>query len=302
MGLVVVRDLRGICAAAGPEEVERFETDVFAGFVLARSAAGLSDNTIRSDVSQLEQVRIWFGKPLWDMEPRDADGYFGTILRPVPTNTRLARAQAVKTYVEFLELWHKVEIHNLTGRVVECPFDEMNRPRGRRKAKLRIPPTAAQVGQLFAGWRGELTACRKFGPTARNYAASRLMTSEDVLPLPGKGDGLDEIHRQDRLRLGAQEVNPPDGPPLRGRVDSLGLEDLLHGGGSDLDIEQGEFAVDAPVAPSWILGRHTKNEARDRGESTRTPGPSIHAHASVTVLHQVAMPPQHRARQRHQQR
>lgn len=51
----------------------------------------------------------------------------------------------------------------------------MNRPRGRRKARLRIPPTVEQVGTLFGGWRGELATCRKFGPTARNYAASRLM-------------------------------------------------------------------------------------------------------------------------------
>ena len=37
MGLSVVRDLREVRAAAGPEEIERFETDVFAGFVLARA-------------------------------------------------------------------------------------------------------------------------------------------------------------------------------------------------------------------------------------------------------------------------
>ena len=45
-----------------------FETDVLAGFVLARAAAGLSDNTIRSDVLHLEQLRARFGGPLWDME------------------------------------------------------------------------------------------------------------------------------------------------------------------------------------------------------------------------------------------
>jgi hypothetical protein len=88
---------------------------------------------------------------------RDADVYFGTVLRVAPSGTRLARAQAVKTYFEFVELRHKVEIHQMTGRVVECPIDEMNRPRGRRAARLRIPPTAEQVGQLFAGgvvsWR-----------------------------------------------------------------------------------------------------------------------------------------------------
>ena len=70
MALAVVRDLRDARApAAGPEELEAFETDVLAGFVLARAAAGLSDGTISSDVIHLEQVRAWFGRPLWDMEP-----------------------------------------------------------------------------------------------------------------------------------------------------------------------------------------------------------------------------------------
>jgi integrase/recombinase XerD len=176
VGLAAVRDLREMRGAPGPEEIERFEVEVLGGFVLARSAAGLSDSTIRSDVSHLEQVHTWFGRPLWEMEPVDADAYFGTVLRAVPPNTRLARAQAIKTYFEFVELRHKVEIHNLTGRIPECPIDEMNRPRGRRAARLRIPPSAEQVGQLFGGWRGELATCRKFGPTARNYAAARLMS------------------------------------------------------------------------------------------------------------------------------
>ncbi|MGQ4598074.1 hypothetical protein [Nocardia sp. R6R-6] len=55
MGLSVVRDLREMRAPAGPEEIERFETDLLAGFVLARCAAGLSDNMIRSDVSYRPQ-------------------------------------------------------------------------------------------------------------------------------------------------------------------------------------------------------------------------------------------------------
>ena len=52
----------------------------------------------------------------------------------------------------------------MTGRVAECPVDEMNRPRGAGRAALRIPPSAVQVGVLFAGWRAELGVCRKFAP------------------------------------------------------------------------------------------------------------------------------------------
>ncbi len=40
--LAVVRDLREQRAPASPEEVADFETDVLAGFVLARASAGLA--------------------------------------------------------------------------------------------------------------------------------------------------------------------------------------------------------------------------------------------------------------------
>jgi integrase len=176
LSLAAVRDLRVARAPATGEDLAALETDVLAGFVLARAAAGLADSTIASDVVHLEQVRAWFGRPLWDMEPADADVYFGKVLRDTAKGTRLSRAQALKTFYLFLELRHKAEIHQMTGRVVECPIDEMNRPRGRQQARLRIPPTADQVARLFAGWRQELVTCRKFAPAARNYTACRLMS------------------------------------------------------------------------------------------------------------------------------
>ena len=174
--LAVVRDLRERRTALSAEELLDFETDVMAGFVLARASAGLADGTIRNDVSNLEQVRAWFDQPLWQMQPTDADKYFGQVIRQSAKGTRLARAQSVITYFAFLELRHKAEIHQLTGRVVECPIDEMNRPRGNKDAALRIPPTAAELEVLFGGWRGELVTCRKFAPMARNYTAAKLMS------------------------------------------------------------------------------------------------------------------------------
>ena len=176
MGLAVVRDLRERRAPAGPEELADFETDVLAGFVLARASAGLADGTIRSDIGHLEQTRTWFGRPLWEMESADADAYFGRVLRGTAKGTRLARAQALTTFFAFLELRHQVEIHAVTGRIVECPIDEMNKPRGRKQAALRIPPTDAEIRTLFTGWRQELVDCRKFAPTARNYLAAKLMS------------------------------------------------------------------------------------------------------------------------------
>src|SRR6266498_4032746 len=115
MGLAAVHDLRERRAPASAEELAAFETDVLAGFVLARASAGLADATIRSDLSQLEQIRAWFGRPLWELEPKHADAYFGQVLRTAATGTRLLRAQALTTYFRFLELRHRAEIYNLTG-------------------------------------------------------------------------------------------------------------------------------------------------------------------------------------------
>ncbi|MGI5488722.1 tyrosine-type recombinase/integrase [Microtetraspora malaysiensis] len=175
MTLGVVRDLREHRAPGSEEDLVAFETDVLAGFVLARASAGLTDSTIRNDANHLELIRDWFGRPLWEMQPEDGDVYFGKVLRDAKPSTRTGRPAALTVFFRFLELRHKVELHNLTGRVVECPLDEVNRPRLSVDPQLRVPPTVEEIEQLFAGWREELLSCRKFAPAARNYAVARLV-------------------------------------------------------------------------------------------------------------------------------
>ncbi len=172
--LSVVRDLRERRPALNEDELVAYETDVLSGFVLARASAGLADSTIRGDLYQLDQIRSWFGRPLWEMQPADADNLLGKALRTAPLHTRRMRAYALSTFFEFLELRYKVELHQLTGRVIECPIDDMNRPCSSIEPRLRIPPTEAEIETFFAGWRDELASCRKFATTARNYAAARL--------------------------------------------------------------------------------------------------------------------------------
>lgn len=174
--LAVVRDMSSKRVLGSPQEIEDFETDAVAEFVLARIAAGLSDSTIQHDLANLEQLRLWFGGPLWEMRPKDADGYFGTVLRSAAVGTRLAKAQTLTTYFEFLDLRYRSELYALTGVVVTCPLDEMNRPRGRKDAGIRIPPTLQEMQVLEAGWRSDLATCRKFATSARSFAAAKLMT------------------------------------------------------------------------------------------------------------------------------
>jgi len=139
LALALVRDMRELREPSSADEVADFETDVLAGFVLARASAGLADSTIRKDTDNLDLIRGWFGRPLWELQPEDADAYFGRVLRNTKPATRAGRASALTVYFQFLELRHKVEIYNLTGRVVECPLDEMNRPRASVDPQPRVP-------------------------------------------------------------------------------------------------------------------------------------------------------------------
>ncbi|RJQ74196.1 site-specific integrase [Pseudonocardiaceae bacterium YIM PH 21723] len=174
MTLALVQDLRDHRTPPTPDELADFETDVLAGFVMARAAAGLADSSIRNDINNLGLIRQWFEQPLWAMQPADADLYFGKVTRTAKPSTRAKRAGSLSVYFDFLELRHAVELANLLGRAVECPLDEMNRPQATLDRSLRVPPSEAEMKQLFDGWREELSSCRKFAPMARNFTAARL--------------------------------------------------------------------------------------------------------------------------------
>jgi hypothetical protein len=90
-----------------------------------RSALGAGESVVR---------------PLWDTEHADADAYFGKVLRDAAKATRLGRSQTLKAYFLSLEIWHKIEIHHMTGRVIKCTVDEMKRLRERsgRRCEFRL--------------------------------------------------------------------------------------------------------------------------------------------------------------------
>jgi site-specific recombinase XerD len=173
--------------------LEEFETDVLAGFVLARAAAGTADTTISNDISDLQQLRDWFSRPLWEMEPKDADAYFGREVRHLAPTTRRGKADALSVYFQYLELRHAVEIHRLTGVVVQSPLDEMNRQRGSTQLLIRVPPSEREISALFESWANELLTCRKFATGARNFAAARLMSQVGLRIAECRYLSLDDI-------------------------------------------------------------------------------------------------------------
>jgi hypothetical protein len=159
-------------------------------------------------------------------------------------------------YFQFLELRHKIEIYNLTGRVAECPLDEMNRPRASVDPQLRVPPAEEEIGQLFAGWRGELATCRKFAPAARNYAAARLAADVGLRVNEACLLDLDDV-RWELGRFG--KLNVRHGKGSRRRGPKPRLVPLINGADRNLRwfIEDvwGQFDADharpgAPLFPS----------------------------------------------------
>ncbi|WP_328463634.1 tyrosine-type recombinase/integrase [Actinoplanes sp. NBC_00393] len=175
MALAVVRDLHALKGPPSESQVADLETDVVAGFVLARAAAGITDRTIEGNLTDLEQIRAWFGAPIWAMQPKDADRFFGTVLRHAAATTRYGKASTLSLFFAYLELRHRAEIYALTGVVPQCPIDEMNRPRN-PQCLIRIPPSEQEMQTLLTGWREDLASCRKYATAARNFAVCRLMT------------------------------------------------------------------------------------------------------------------------------
>ncbi|MDX3639591.1 hypothetical protein [Streptomyces sp. MB09-02B] len=123
----------------------------------------------------------------------------------------------------------------MTGRVVECPIDEMNKPRGAKDAQLRIPPSEPEVGTLFTGWGGELPTCRTFAPTARNYTASKLLSQVGLRVSEACGLDLDDI-KWDLGHFGKNHVRHGKGArgsgPRERMVPLINGADTGHFGGS----------------------------------------------------------------------
>ena len=79
-------------------------------------------------------------------------------------------------------------------------------------------------------------------------------------------DGVDvgEVDREDHVGLGGEELSPGRAGPLRGGDDAGVPEDFSHGGAGDVVAESEELALDASVAPAWILSGHSQHQGTDR--------------------------------------
>jgi len=259
VSLAVVRDLRAARPAPTPEQLDAFEQDLVAGFVLARSAARLTDESIRRDVGYVMEFRESMGRYLWTARPDDVDRYLAVWCKGQAHNTLRVKAQGIAAFWQYLELRHKAEIHALTGEVVACPVDEMNRPSGNWRLNVRVPPTDAEIRRLFDGWREDLVSSRKYLPAARNFCAARLWCL--------LGTRIGETHHLDMTDVNWDlgkfgKLHVRFGKGARGRGPKPRMVSLINGGRELItwfvEDVRGQFddAWDQPGAPLLPSERH----------------------------------------------
>jgi site-specific recombinase XerD len=175
MTLAVVRNIGSPRALRTAEDVEDFEQEIVDQHALAMAAAGLSDEHVSSTRSVIIEFARSLPGPLWSASCDDADRFLAEQRRAGRSvTTRAGKAGALALFYEFVISRYQGDIHALTGFVVEQPIDEFNRQSGASLGKVRVPPSDAEVDELFAGWRQSVTEARKYLPAVRDYFAASL--------------------------------------------------------------------------------------------------------------------------------
>lgn len=175
MRLAAVRNIASPRAFRTAEDTEDFEQELVDQYALAMAAAGFTD----AHVNNARAVVIEFSRALpghlWSVSCDDADRFLADQRRAGRSvSTRAGKAGMLAQFYDFVISRYQGDIHALTGVVVEQPIDEFNRQSGSSLGQIRVPPSDAQVDELFLGWRSSITEARKYLPAARDYFAASL--------------------------------------------------------------------------------------------------------------------------------
>lgn len=259
MSLAVVRTIESARTLGSPTAIEDFEQELIDQFSLAAVGSGVTDGHIAADRAVVFEFIEFLGRPVWEATAEDADRFLVWLRRHRrhAKSTVQLKAWTVARFFEFVVGRYQGDIHALAGVVVSQPIDEFNRPtKVDYGGGERIPPSTAEVDELFAMWRDWLPEARKYLPAARDYLAASLWRrcglriNESVMLdvrdwRPDLGD-LGKIHV--RYGKGSNGRGPKTRlvPAING-VDQLlewWLEDVRHQFGDDWD------DPDAPLLPS----------------------------------------------------
>ncbi len=174
MTLAVVRNI-GSSVLRGDGDVEGFQQEIVDQFALAMASSGVGDSYVAANRRVLFEFIEFIGRPLWSATCADADRFLSH-QRSVgrAASTRSQKAAMIAQFYEFVIARYQGDIHELTGWVVEQPIDEFNRPASVAVSRVRVPPSDAEIEELFSRWRAALPEARKYLPAARDYVAASL--------------------------------------------------------------------------------------------------------------------------------
>jgi hypothetical protein len=162
--LAVVRDIRSPRSLGSPADAAAYQEDLLAEFVLARSAHGVADATVRAELAAVSEFLDCVGCFAWEVEARHGDRFLGEAQRGRAVKTRQVKAGRIACLYRFLEVRYQGEIHALTGRVVTSPIDAVNRPANTGSFAVRVPPSPPELAAFFARWRDALAEAASGAP------------------------------------------------------------------------------------------------------------------------------------------
>ncbi|TWP32073.1 tyrosine-type recombinase/integrase [Leekyejoonella antrihumi] len=192
--LAVVRDIHSPRSLSTTQDVQAYQEDLLAAYVLARSAHGVTDATVRAELSAVGEFLDWVDRPLWEVTAGDADRFLTKAQAGKAVKTRRIKAGRIAGFYRFLEVRYQGEIHELTGHVVVSPIDEINRPTNSGDFQERVPPAPGDLAGFFTSWRDALPRARKWHTAARNYTMARLTGQVGLRATECCRLGLDDVH------------------------------------------------------------------------------------------------------------
>jgi hypothetical protein len=107
---------------------------------------------------------------------------------------------------------------------------------------------------------------------ARCPAGTVLDRDQRVDPPEEHGIHMHEVHSQNSLGLGGEELSPGRSRSARGRIDTGIMQNLPHGGGGDAMAKSYQFALHPPVSPAGILDCHANHDFFDGHSGRGTSG------------------------------
>jgi hypothetical protein len=137
--------------------------------------------------------------------------------------------------------------------------------RSRSRNLMEVTRSPRSISRLRGGLGGPLSGRLRAHLDQMRPARTMLDCDQCVNPPEHHRIHRHEVHGQDSLGLGDEELSPARTEPPRCGVDAGVVEGSLpHGGGGDVMAEPDQFALHAPVAPGRVLCCHAHHKFRDR--------------------------------------